>query len=87
MIASNLGSMSSLIDHRRTGLHFQPGNPDDLAKQVDWIISHPVELERMRQEARAEYESKYTAELNYKMLMDIYKTAIERAREKPTIQI
>ena len=46
VIASNLGSMSSLIDHRRTGLHFHPGDPEDLAKQVDWIISHPVEHER-----------------------------------------
>ena len=87
VIASNLGSMSFLIDHRRNGLHFQPGDPDDLAKQVDWIISHSEELERMRQAARAEYETKYTAELNYKMLIDIYETAIERSRERLTVQI
>ena len=87
VIASNLGGMSTLIDHRQTGLHFNPSDPEDLAKQIDWIVSHPSELGRMRHAARAEYESKYTAEINYKMLMDIYETAIERSRKKPTIQI
>lgn len=79
VIASNLGAMSSMIDHNRTGLHFRPGDPEDLATQVDWIISHPAELERMRQEARAEYEVKYTAGHNYEMLMEIYESAIARA--------
>ena len=81
VIASNLGGMSTLIDHRQTGLHFNPSDPEDLAKQIDWIVSHPSELGRMRHAARAEYESKYTAEINYKMLMDIYEIAIERARK------
>ena len=76
VIASNLGSMSSIIEHNRTGLHFQPGDLEDLAKQVEWIFGHPAELERMRQEARAEYEARYTAERNYEMLMEIYERAI-----------
>ena len=78
VIASNLGSMSSLIDHKRTGLHFHPGDPEDLARQVDWIISHPVEHERMRQGARNVYKARYTAKRNYDMLIEIY----ERAKSK-----
>jgi len=87
VVASNLGGMSSMIGHKRTGLHFRPGAPDDLSRQVDWIISHPAERERMRQAARVEHESKYTAECNYKILMDIYETAIKLARKKPKIQV
>lgn len=79
VIASNLGAMSSVIDHNRIGRHFRPGDPEDLAMQVKWIIDHPAELERMRQEARAEYEAKYTAERNYEMLMEIYEKAISQA--------
>jgi len=77
VITSNLGGMSSIIEHRRTGMHFRSGDPDDLATQVDWILTHPAELALMRKEARAEYKAKYTAGRNYKILMDIYKTAIE----------
>jgi glycosyltransferase involved in cell wall biosynthesis len=57
-------------------------DPDDLAKQVDWIISHPAKLERMRQEARAEHEAKYKAERNYEMLMEIYEKAISQAHSR-----
>ena len=84
---NDLSEMSSMIDHKCTGLHFRPGDPDDLATQVDWIISHPAELERVRQEVRAECETKYTAERNYEILMDIYETAIKLVRKKSKIQI
>jgi glycosyltransferase involved in cell wall biosynthesis len=80
VIASNLGSMSSLIDHGHTGLHLHPSDPDDLAAQVEWVSMHPAELRRMREEARREFEAKYTAERNYKYLMDIYRAVVERAR-------
>lgn len=79
-IASDLGSMSSLIDHRRTGLHFRPGDPKDLVAQVEWTLTHPAEFERMRRAARAEFEAKYTAEENYGRLMEIYELAIQEAK-------
>jgi len=85
VIASKLGSMSSLIDHNHTGLHFSPGNAEELAKQVDWIVSHPAELKRMRQEARARYEANYTAEHNYKKLIEIYQNATERAKSNSNV--
>jgi len=85
VIAGNLGSMSFMIKHGRTGLHFRPGDPKDLAEKVNWAINNPKEFNQMRFEARREYLGKYTAEINYKMLMDIYETAIKRARGKSRI--
>lgn len=77
VIASDLGSMSSLIDHGRTGLHFRPGDPRDLAAQVGWAATHPTELRRMRGEARSDFDAKYTADRNYRLLMEIYAAAAE----------
>lgn len=71
-IAANIGAIAELVDHGRTGLHFQPGNSADLAAQVEWVLEHPRELAQMRQEARAEFETKYMAKENYRRLMDIY---------------
>jgi glycosyltransferase involved in cell wall biosynthesis len=79
VIASDLGSMSSLVDHRRTGLHFRPDDSKDLAAKVQWAVSRPEESRRMRSEARAEFETKYTAQRNYRLLMEIYRTALGRA--------
>lgn len=76
VIASRLGAMAEIIDDARTGLHFEPGDPQDLAAKVEWAWSHPEAMQAMGQEARREYEEKYTAERNYKMLMDIYHHAV-----------
>ncbi len=80
VVASRLGAMAEIVEDGRTGLLFNPGDPEDLAAKVDWLLSHPGELVRMRWEARREYEEKYTPEKNYEMLMEIYKMAISRTK-------
>jgi glycosyltransferase involved in cell wall biosynthesis len=76
VIASRLGAMGEVIEDGRTGLLFTPGDAADLAAKIEWAVTHAGALGRMRREARAEYEAKYTASRNYEMLMEIY----ERAR-------
>lgn len=76
VLAANIGAVGEITDNGRTGLHFRPGDPTDLAAKVDWLLRHPTELAHMRKEARREYEAKYTAERNYGMLMEIYEQAI-----------
>jgi glycosyltransferase involved in cell wall biosynthesis len=83
VIASNLGSMSEMVAHEKTGLLFNPGDASDLARKVRWAFEHPDAMEAMRAAARREFEEKYTADRNYEMLMAIYETAIanfERGR-------
>lgn len=72
VIASNLGAIAEVVKSDYTGLHFHPGDPEDLARQVKWVIENPPAVQQMRCNARAEFEAKYTAEANYQMLMDIY---------------
>jgi len=78
VVASQLGVMAEIVEDGRTGLLFEPGNPEDLAEKVEWAWTHPKEVKRMGEEARREYEEKYTAERNYRMLMEIYQLAMER---------
>jgi len=79
VIASDVGAMAELVDHGRVGLRFRPEDPEDLAAQVEWLLSHPEKHARMRRQARAEFEAKYTAERNYQSLMEIYQSALENA--------
>lgn len=76
VVGSDLGAMASLIKDRATGLLFRPGDPRDLAEKIGWLTRHPMELRVMRQEARKEYDEKYSAERNYQRLMDIYRQVI-----------
>jgi glycosyltransferase involved in cell wall biosynthesis len=80
VLAADIGAVAELVEHGRTGLKFRPGDPEDLATQVDWALSQPARLRRMRGEARAEYEARYTAEINYPKLMEIYEGALERKK-------
>ncbi len=76
VICSRMGAMAEIVEDGRTGLHFTTGDAADLASKVEWAWSHPKQMREMGEEARKEYETKYTAEKNYPILMDIYERAI-----------
>jgi len=82
VVASRLGAMAAIIEDGKTGLLFEPGNPDDLAAKVRWLVENENAIIRMGKAARAEFQAKYTAERNYEMLMDIYEMATRVHRER-----
>lgn len=76
VVASGMGAMAEIIEDGRTGLHFRPGDPEDLAAKIEWASRHPAEMACMRREARAEYLSKYTPQQNYRILMEMYERVL-----------
>ncbi|MEM6352770.1 MAG: glycosyltransferase family 4 protein [Cyanobacteria bacterium P01_D01_bin.14] len=79
VITSRLGAMENLVGHQYTGLHFELGNVEDLVRQIRWMEAHPQEWAVIQQNARKEFELKFTAERNYQLLMAIYQRAISEA--------
>lgn len=80
VICSRLGGMQEIVDDRRTGLHFTSGDAADLREKVQWAWSHPQETSTMGLAARAEFESKYSAERNFGMLTEIYESVLSRTQ-------
>jgi glycosyltransferase involved in cell wall biosynthesis len=76
VITSKLGSMASIVEHLRTGLHFEAGNAAGLVEAVRWWVAHPDEAALMRVRARQTYEAEYTAQRNYAQLMSIYELVL-----------
>jgi glycosyltransferase involved in cell wall biosynthesis len=84
VLASDLGAMTELVDHGRTGRRFNAGDATALAQEVDWCLRHPSELAAMGREARAEFESKYAVGPNYRRLIEIYEQTIDHySRQAP----
>jgi glycosyltransferase involved in cell wall biosynthesis len=77
---SDLGPLPTIVEHGKSGIVFQPANPQSLLQEVRSAWETPGLLERLGQGARAEFESKYTEEANYATLMEIYRKAIEVSR-------
>ncbi|MGB3300570.1 MAG: glycosyltransferase family 4 protein, partial [Phormidesmis sp.] len=77
VIASDLGSLSCLIEPKETGFHFIPGDSASLAAAVQQFIAQADSTKaRMRQTTRQEFELKYTATQNYHQLLKIYQEAL-----------
>jgi glycosyltransferase involved in cell wall biosynthesis len=76
VLASNIGAMQEIVANDETGIHFQAGNADDLAGKVLRAWTERDEMRRMGKRARIEFEDKYTAELNYSRLMEIYQSVL-----------
>ena len=76
IIAANIGSTKELVEDSRTGLLFEAGDSADLARKVEWAWNHPKEMAAMGEQARKDYEEKYSVKVNYERLMEIYHRAI-----------
>lgn len=82
VLAVDSGAIGEVVTDGVTGLHFKSGDIDDLAQRIQWAVTHSAELRQMGENAREEYERRYTPETNYHMLMDIYQQAIEAASHR-----
>ena len=80
VLASRVGVMAEIVEDGVTGLHFTPGDAEDLAAKVRWAVEHPDEMRVMGSNARRVYEKKYTPEINYRQLMAIYQEAMAENR-------
>jgi glycosyltransferase involved in cell wall biosynthesis len=80
VIASDLGTMASLVKHRATGLRFAPGYAAGLISSVQWLQTHGEEVRKFRTNARREFELHYSAETNYRHLMRLYGRVIGSER-------
>ena len=77
VLASNIGSIKSIIKDRFNGILFEPGNTSDLIDKVKWILNNPKECDQIALNANNEFNKKYSSQVNYKQLIDIYKKAIK----------
>jgi glycosyltransferase involved in cell wall biosynthesis len=79
VIASRLGAMAEVGEAMRTGLLFKPGDPEDLAEKLHWILDNPVQVAAMRLAARERYETRYTMHENCRVLIQAYNTARQKS--------
>jgi glycosyltransferase involved in cell wall biosynthesis len=82
VLAPRLGSLEELILDGETGAHFEPGNPHDLARKAENLLSDREARLLQRGVARQTYERLYRGETNFKLLEGIYQSAMAE-RERP----
>jgi glycosyltransferase involved in cell wall biosynthesis len=78
VIAANIGSASSLINHFYNGLHFEPDDVNSLKHSLKtWHNYSASKKHKFQNNARQTYEQYYTPDNNYEQLISIYNQAID----------
>jgi glycosyltransferase involved in cell wall biosynthesis len=75
VVASDFGATKELVSDRVNGLLFEASNSKSLARKTGFLAKNLELCEKFGIGARAAYEQKFTPDINYKILMDIYRTA------------
>jgi glycosyltransferase involved in cell wall biosynthesis len=86
VLSSDIGGLPEIVNSGRTGLLFRTGDPTHLAQTALRAWNNIEATAALGRDARAEYLSLYTAERNYRQLMDIYEHTIRRTRGIPAIR-
>lgn len=81
VVASRIGALAEIVRDGETGLLFEPGNPRDLADRLAWAQANPDRMVGMGRKARAQYEAEFSAEVNYRRLIEIYEGALDERDE------
>lgn len=80
VLAAGLGAPREIVEDGVSGLHFRAGDASDLAEKARDLASDPARCRALGRRGRATYESRYSAEANYPMLLGAYETAIAHRR-------
>jgi glycosyltransferase involved in cell wall biosynthesis len=81
VVASRLGALAEIVEDGRTGRLFTPRDVEELAARVRGAWGNPQWVGAAGKEARREYEARYTAQRNYEMLWDIYRSVRDEGRK------
>jgi glycosyltransferase involved in cell wall biosynthesis len=79
VIASKVGGLPEVITDNRNGLFFRPKDPCDLACKAAHLWSDPEHASALGRSARSDYEARFSAEHNYKQLLEIYAKTLTSA--------
>ncbi|MGD8752532.1 MAG: glycosyltransferase family 4 protein, partial [Anaerolineales bacterium] len=62
VIASDLGSLSHLVEDEKNGLLFRPGDSQDLQNKILWVLNNPNNAQTMGSHGRHIVEESYSAD-------------------------
>lgn len=77
IMVTKMGVMEIVIKHQYNGLQFEPGDPEDLRKQLDyWQSLEEAEKNSYKKNVLTVYNSSYTPEQAMGQLVNIYKSVM-----------
>lgn len=76
VIGANLGSIPEQIIPGKTGLLFEPGNPEEVAEKLNYLITHAEKLPEMGRHARQIVEEQHSPPAHFSKLEQVYREVL-----------
>ena len=73
IIASRIGGLPEIVQDGHSGLLVESGNPAALLQALRTFVGDASRIEAMRQASRVQFDSLYTEQKNYDLLIEIYR--------------
>ena len=81
VIASDVGGLGEVVDHRRTGLTSVADDPNSIVWAVDQLFSDPVQAQAMRARAMQEVIRSYDWRIIAASTLDTYKAVLAQRQD------
>jgi glycosyltransferase involved in cell wall biosynthesis len=78
VIASNTGGTLDIIEHKRTGLLYQQGDPLDLMNKIVYALNHVEEMRKIAAAGRLFAHEHFSASRNAKEIVELYKEVLSK---------
>jgi glycosyltransferase involved in cell wall biosynthesis len=77
VIASNFPLWKDIVEKNNCGICVDPTNPEEIAKAIEYLITHPDEARKMGENGRKAVLEKYNWEKESEKLLEVYKKCVE----------
>lgn len=78
VIASRIGGVQEVIEDKKTGLFFPPGNCMELASLIEYLWSNPKICREMGEEGQKHALTAFGPDVHYEKLIQVYKQVLGR---------
>jgi spore coat protein SA len=75
VVASRIGGIPEYISHGTTGLLFEPGNHEQLAEQLQYLMDNPEVSRELGRAARAEVVERFSIERRVPQYVELYRNS------------
>ncbi|MDY6894137.1 MAG: glycosyltransferase family 4 protein [Thermotogota bacterium] len=73
VVATDIPGNSDVIKNNENGILFEVGNSAELAEKIDYLLEDDILRGKMGKNARLNIEDKYSLDLAYMKILDVYK--------------
>ena len=80
VIASNFPLWREIIEGNKCGLCVDPLNPSEIAKAIDYIVTHPAEAQQMGKNGLRAVKERYNWDIEEKKLLALYEQLLHKVQ-------